>query len=194
MIRGYGPRSSSAGRARAIRPRSRSGCSRCRHRICAGARLAVRTRTAGLTAVDVDRALSDERSLAVTWLNRWTLQQKQEAPKRLAKAKRDRRQRGAAQANRRLTRSFTRARAPLHPRTARVRARPRASRSHRSVGPHTFAKTGRLAVESACSPTKGSCADLALDRHHHRWCVGHPWLLWPGTLLQVAAPRLTSFR
>jgi len=52
-----------------------------------------------LTAVDVDRALSDERSLAVTWLNRGTLQQKQTAPKRLAKAKRDRRQRGAAQAN-----------------------------------------------------------------------------------------------
>jgi hypothetical protein len=51
-----------------------------------------------LTAVDVDRALSDERSLAVTWLNRGTLQQKQKAPKRLAKAKRDRRQRGAAQA------------------------------------------------------------------------------------------------
>jgi len=33
--------------------------------------------------------LSDERSLAVTWLNRGTLQQKQKAPKRLAKAKRD---------------------------------------------------------------------------------------------------------
>jgi hypothetical protein len=63
-----------------------------------GARLAVRTRTAGLTAVDLDRALSDERSLAVMWLNRGTLQQKQKAPKRLAKAKRDRRQRGAAQA------------------------------------------------------------------------------------------------
>jgi hypothetical protein len=42
-----------------------------------------------LTAVDVDKALTDERSLAVTWLNRGTLQQKQTAPKRLAKAKRD---------------------------------------------------------------------------------------------------------
>jgi hypothetical protein len=49
-----------------------------------------------LTAVDVDRALSDERSLAVMWLKRGTLQRKQKASKRLAKAKRDRRQPGAA--------------------------------------------------------------------------------------------------
>jgi hypothetical protein len=39
-----------------------------------------------LTAVDVDRALTDERSLAVTWLKRGTLQQKQKAPKRLAQS------------------------------------------------------------------------------------------------------------
>jgi hypothetical protein len=196
MIRERRPRSSSAGCRRAIRPRPRSGCSRCRHRIYAGARLAVRARTAGLTAVDVDRALTDERSLAVTWLNRGTPQQKQKAHQPLAKAKRDRRQRGAAQAKP-ATDSELHLSAgvhPLHPRTAHVRARPGASRSHRSVGPHTFAKTGRLVVESACSPTKGSCADLALDRHHHRCCFGHPWLLWPGTLLQVAAPQLTSFR
>jgi hypothetical protein len=38
-----------------------------------GARLAVRARTEGLTAGDVDRALSDERSLLITWLNRGTL-------------------------------------------------------------------------------------------------------------------------
>jgi hypothetical protein len=38
-----------------------------------GFRLAVRTRTSGLTAADVDRALSEERSLLVTWLNRGTL-------------------------------------------------------------------------------------------------------------------------
>jgi hypothetical protein len=37
-----------------------------------GARLAVRARSAGLTAADVDRSLS-ERSLVVTWLNRGTL-------------------------------------------------------------------------------------------------------------------------
>lgn len=37
-----------------------------------GARLAVRARTTGLTAADVDRALTD-RSLVVTWLNRGTL-------------------------------------------------------------------------------------------------------------------------
>ncbi len=37
-----------------------------------GARLAVRARTSGLTAADVDRALSD-RSLLITWLNRGTL-------------------------------------------------------------------------------------------------------------------------
>jgi hypothetical protein len=54
---------------------------------------------ARLTAVDVDTALTDGRSLAVTWLNRGTLQQKQTAPKRLAKAKRDGGQRGAAHAN-----------------------------------------------------------------------------------------------
>ena len=37
-----------------------------------GARLAVRARTTGLTAADVDRALAD-RSLVITWLNRGTL-------------------------------------------------------------------------------------------------------------------------
>jgi Winged helix DNA-binding domain len=38
-----------------------------------GFRLAVRARTEGLTAADVDRALAEERSLVVTWLNRGTL-------------------------------------------------------------------------------------------------------------------------
>jgi hypothetical protein len=38
-----------------------------------GARLAIRARTEGLTAADVDRALTDDRSLVVSWLNRGTL-------------------------------------------------------------------------------------------------------------------------
>jgi len=38
-----------------------------------GARLAVRVRSKGLVAADVDRALSQDRSLVVTWLNRGTL-------------------------------------------------------------------------------------------------------------------------
>ncbi|HSR82693.1 MAG TPA: winged helix DNA-binding domain-containing protein [Streptosporangiaceae bacterium] len=38
-----------------------------------GARLAVRSRSAGLTAADVDRALTEDRSLLITWLNRGTL-------------------------------------------------------------------------------------------------------------------------
>jgi hypothetical protein len=38
-----------------------------------GARLAVRARTIGLAAVDVDKALTEDRSLLVTWLNRGTL-------------------------------------------------------------------------------------------------------------------------
>ena len=38
-----------------------------------GARLAIRARSVGLTASDVDRALSEERSLLITWLNRGTL-------------------------------------------------------------------------------------------------------------------------
>lgn len=38
-----------------------------------GVRLAVRARTSGLTAADVDRELSEERSLLITWLNRGTL-------------------------------------------------------------------------------------------------------------------------
>jgi len=38
-----------------------------------GARLAVRARTAGVSAADVDRALTEERSLLITWLNRGTL-------------------------------------------------------------------------------------------------------------------------
>jgi DNA glycosylase AlkZ-like len=39
----------------------------------AGFRLAVRARSEGVTAADVDRALTEERSLVVTWLNRGTL-------------------------------------------------------------------------------------------------------------------------
>jgi hypothetical protein len=38
-----------------------------------GARLAIRARTHGLTAADVDRALTVDRSLVVSWLNRGTL-------------------------------------------------------------------------------------------------------------------------
>lgn len=38
-----------------------------------GFRLAVRARTEGLSAADVERALGEERSLLVTWLNRGTL-------------------------------------------------------------------------------------------------------------------------
>src|SRR5215213_9270979 len=38
-----------------------------------GARLAVRARTKGLTVADVDRALTEERTLLITWLNRGTL-------------------------------------------------------------------------------------------------------------------------
>jgi hypothetical protein len=38
-----------------------------------GARLAVRARTSGLSAIDVDRELTEERALLITWLNRGTL-------------------------------------------------------------------------------------------------------------------------
>ena len=38
-----------------------------------GARLAIRARTRGLTAAHVDRALTADRSLVITWLNRGTL-------------------------------------------------------------------------------------------------------------------------
>jgi uncharacterized protein YcaQ len=38
-----------------------------------GARLAIRARTTGLSVADVDRALSEDRSLLITWLNRGTL-------------------------------------------------------------------------------------------------------------------------
>lgn len=38
-----------------------------------GARLAVRARTNGVSAADVDRALTEDRSLLITWLNRGTL-------------------------------------------------------------------------------------------------------------------------
>jgi Winged helix DNA-binding domain len=38
-----------------------------------GARLAIRARSEGLSAADVDRALTEERSLLITWLNRGTL-------------------------------------------------------------------------------------------------------------------------
>jgi len=38
-----------------------------------GARLAIRSRSSGLTASDVDSALTSDRSLLITWLNRGTL-------------------------------------------------------------------------------------------------------------------------
>jgi hypothetical protein len=38
-----------------------------------GARLAIRVRSSGLCAADVDRALSEQRTLLITWLNRGTL-------------------------------------------------------------------------------------------------------------------------
>ena len=38
-----------------------------------GARLAIRARTSRVTAADVDRALTEDRSLLITWLNRGTL-------------------------------------------------------------------------------------------------------------------------
>jgi Winged helix DNA-binding domain len=38
-----------------------------------GARLAVRARSSGLTSADVNRALTEDRSLLITWLNRGTL-------------------------------------------------------------------------------------------------------------------------
>ncbi|MFL5884699.1 MAG: winged helix DNA-binding domain-containing protein [Thermoleophilaceae bacterium] len=38
-----------------------------------GARLAIRARSTGLTAADVDCALTEDRSLLITWLNRGTL-------------------------------------------------------------------------------------------------------------------------
>jgi hypothetical protein len=38
-----------------------------------GARLAIRARTAGLSATEVDHELTEERSLLITWLNRATL-------------------------------------------------------------------------------------------------------------------------
>lgn len=39
-----------------------------------GFRLAIRARSVGLRAADIDTALTDDRSLVVTWLNRGTLQ------------------------------------------------------------------------------------------------------------------------
>jgi Winged helix DNA-binding domain len=38
-----------------------------------GARLAIRARTEGVTAADIDRELTERRSLLITWLNRGTL-------------------------------------------------------------------------------------------------------------------------
>jgi winged helix DNA-binding protein len=38
-----------------------------------GVRLAIRARTSGLSAADVDRALTEDRSVVITWLNRGTL-------------------------------------------------------------------------------------------------------------------------
>jgi hypothetical protein len=44
-----------------------------------GARLAIRSRSIGLTAADVDAALTERRSMVVTWLNRGTLRSRLDA-------------------------------------------------------------------------------------------------------------------
>ncbi|MET0558045.1 MAG: winged helix DNA-binding domain-containing protein [Solirubrobacterales bacterium] len=54
-------------------PRYRSCCWRCRAKDPRAARLAVRARSEGLGAADVDRAFTEERSIVITWLNRGTL-------------------------------------------------------------------------------------------------------------------------
>ena len=61
-----------AGRPRRRSP-SPSGCSPCRARTRAGRGWRSGRAPTGLTAADVDRALSEERSLLITWLNRGTL-------------------------------------------------------------------------------------------------------------------------
>jgi hypothetical protein len=71
------------GEVRFAEPASVRGARSGRRRVCnrllavqaqdlRSARLAVRARTRGLTAADVNRALTDERMLVVGWLNRGT--------------------------------------------------------------------------------------------------------------------------
>jgi hypothetical protein len=86
------------GRRRAIRPRSRSGSSRCRHRIYAGG-VARGTDAHGGPTPSTLTGASPTSVRSPPWLIRGTLRQKQKVPKPLAKAKRDRRQGGAAQGN-----------------------------------------------------------------------------------------------
>ena len=100
-----------------------------------GARLAIRARSDGLSASDVDRALTEERSLLITWLNRGTLHLVRSedypwlhaltTPPLFTSAKRAARQEGvspdAARARRGDDRAGARRRGPADPRrTARA--------------------------------------------------------------------------
>ena len=58
---------------RSTRARSPSGCWPCRGRTRAGRGWRCARAPRALAAADVDRALSEERSLLITWLNRGTL-------------------------------------------------------------------------------------------------------------------------
>ena len=55
------------------RKQSWSGFWRCRPKGARGARLAIRSRSRGLTAADLDARSTERRSLVITWLNRGTL-------------------------------------------------------------------------------------------------------------------------
>ncbi len=102
-----------------------------------GARLAIRARTVGLHASDVDRALTVDRSLVITWLNRgtlhlvrsedyWWLHALTTPPLRTANARRleqegvppDAAERGVAVIERSLTREGPLTRAQLRERVA----------------------------------------------------------------------------
>ena len=67
------PRSCSAGRPQITPLRYASGCSPCRARTRAARGSRSARAASGLSAGDVDRALTEDRTLLITWLNRGTL-------------------------------------------------------------------------------------------------------------------------
>jgi hypothetical protein len=91
-----------------------------------------------LTAVDVDRASPTSVRSPSRGSTAGRYSRSRRRPSGSPKPSATRRQRGAAHANPAADTEF----------------HPSASRSHRSVGPQTFAKTGRLVVESAMFPNE----------------------------------------
>ena len=175
-----------------------------------GARLAVRARTAGLSAADVDRALSEDRSLLITWLNRGTLHlvrsedypllQALTTPPLLTCCTRRLRQEGVSEARGRARgrddRARARRRGAADPRRSCATAR-RGRRADRGPGARPPPSSSRPCAGSPCAarwsasstPTSSSATGSARSR---RSTATPRSPSWPAATSSATARRTTA--